>query len=71
MRRLREESSTSSEELMKLAENTTLIVTGDFEYEQNENSQNQFVWYPVETDRWENQAIFPLLTLQSQMEIFP
>ena len=32
-----------------LAKNTTLIITGDFEYDQNTDSKNQFVWYPVET----------------------
>ncbi len=32
-----------------LAKNTTLIITGDFEYDQNVDSKNQFVWYPVET----------------------
>ena len=47
--KLRKESSTFSDVLMKLAENTTYIVTGDIKYEQNVNSQNQFVFYPVET----------------------
>ena len=32
-----------------LAKNTPLIITGDFEYDQNVDSKNQFVWYPVET----------------------
>ena len=33
----------------KLAKNTPLIITGDFKYDQNTNSENQFVWYPVKT----------------------
>ncbi|MFJ7974913.1 S-layer homology domain-containing protein [Peribacillus sp. NPDC096379] len=32
-----------------LSKNTTLIVTGQFVFDQNANSQNQFVWYPVKT----------------------
>ena len=32
-----------------LAKNTTLIITGDFEYDQNADSKNQFVWYPAKT----------------------
>ena len=47
--KVRDDYSTSSNIVMYLDKNTPLIVTGAFEYEQNENSQNQFVWYPVET----------------------
>ncbi|WP_338449582.1 S-layer homology domain-containing protein [Niallia oryzisoli] len=34
---------------ISLSENTSLIVTGDFLYDQDTNSKNQFVWVPVKT----------------------
>ncbi|WP_338450115.1 S-layer homology domain-containing protein [Niallia oryzisoli] len=34
---------------IKLSKNTELVVTGDFLYDPDPNSKNQFVWVPVET----------------------
>ncbi len=39
----------TTQEGTKLHENTALVVTGDFQYDQNMNSLNQFVWVPVKT----------------------
>ena len=33
-----------------LAKNTTLIIEGNFVYDQSLNSKNKFVWYPVKTE---------------------
>jgi hypothetical protein len=38
-----------SEKETTLAENTSLIITGQFVYDQNVSSQHQYVWYPVKT----------------------
>ncbi|WP_078409084.1 S-layer homology domain-containing protein [Priestia abyssalis] len=45
---LRAQPSTSSAS-SKLAKNTVLIIQGNVVYDQNLNSQNQFVWYRVST----------------------
>ncbi|MBT2757429.1 transglycosylase SLT domain-containing protein [Mesobacillus foraminis] len=40
---------TSGSSSNQLAENTPLVITGDFIYDQSFVSKNQFVWYPVKT----------------------
>ncbi|MDR4949824.1 Ig-like domain-containing protein [Neobacillus cucumis] len=48
---LRSEPTINSSNLKtSLALNTTLIITGDFVYDKNVYSSNQFVWYPVKTE---------------------
>ncbi|QNF27363.1 MULTISPECIES: triple tyrosine motif-containing protein [Metabacillus] len=34
----------------ELARNTSLVIKGNFTYDQSEDSKNQFVWYPVSTE---------------------
>ncbi|WP_445492447.1 Ig-like domain-containing protein [Niallia sp. 03133] len=46
--KLRKGMNTSSS-LLKLAKNTPLLIDGNFVYDSNPNSFNQFVWYPVKT----------------------
>ncbi|MFJ8266499.1 Ig-like domain-containing protein [Peribacillus asahii] len=46
---LRLKPSTLSTSQTKLKENTTLIINGTFKYDLSATSQNQFVWYPVQT----------------------
>ncbi|MEH7545222.1 Ig-like domain-containing protein [Neobacillus vireti] len=48
--KLRLDSTSTSSSLKELALNTTLIITGDFVYDKNAYSVNQFVWYPVKTE---------------------
>ncbi|MGN7385541.1 transglycosylase SLT domain-containing protein [Sporosarcina sp. SAFN-015] len=45
---IRPEPSTAKPGIM-LPKDTVLIITGDFTYDLNTNSVNQFVWYPVKT----------------------
>ncbi|TQR19090.1 transglycosylase SLT domain-containing protein [Psychrobacillus vulpis] len=47
--KLRSQPSTSSA-AKSLAKNTTLIIDGNFLYDQSSTSINQFVWYPVKTE---------------------
>jgi hypothetical protein len=47
--KLRSQPSTSSG-AKNLAKNTTLIIDGNFLYDQSSTSINQFVWYPVKTE---------------------
>ncbi|MCM3729661.1 Ig-like domain-containing protein [Neobacillus cucumis] len=48
---LRSKPTTQNSPILKLlAKNTTLIINGDFKYDQNISSLNQFVWYPVKTE---------------------
>ena len=46
---VRSQPSTSSIP-RSLAKNTTLIIQGDFLYDQSLTSKNKFVWYPVKTE---------------------
>ncbi|WP_160725259.1 Ig-like domain-containing protein [Bacillus sp. USDA818B3_A] len=47
---LRSKPTTLNSPILKyLEKNTTLIINGDFTYDQNIGSLNQFVWYPVKT----------------------
>lgn len=47
---VRMQPSTNAKGVKALAKNTTLIIDGNFAYEQTPNSKNQFVWYPVKTE---------------------
>lgn len=47
--KLRSQPSTSSS-AKNLAKNTTLIIDGNFVYDQSSTSINQFVWYPVKME---------------------
>ncbi|MFC6601755.1 SH3 domain-containing protein [Ectobacillus funiculus] len=46
---LRSKPSSSSSIVSVLAKNTSLIIQGNFSYDQSLSSSNQFVWYPVKT----------------------
>ncbi|OIK13051.1 hypothetical protein BIV60_15345 [Bacillus sp. MUM 116] len=46
--KVRSQSSSSSTATI-FAKGTTLIITGNFVYDQSKTSKNQFVWYPVKT----------------------
>jgi fibronectin type 3 domain-containing protein len=46
---LRSEPSSSSDSSI-LMKNNTLIINGDFAFDQSPDSQNRFVWYPVLTE---------------------
>jgi len=48
--KLRSQPTTTSTSLKELAKNTTLIINGDFKYDQDISKENQFVWYPVKTE---------------------
>ncbi|ULT56666.1 Ig-like domain-containing protein [Neobacillus drentensis] len=43
-------TSSTTSLLKELALNTTLIISGNFVFDQNTSSVNQFVWYPVKTE---------------------
>lgn len=47
--KLRPQPSSILPSLKELANGTTLIIDGDFVYDQTLDSKNQFVWYPVKT----------------------
>jgi hypothetical protein len=46
---LRPKPGTSETGTTKLSRKDSLTIMGDFEYDQNTNSSNKFVWYPVKT----------------------
>ncbi len=47
--RLRETPRTGDNKIIDLPKNTTLVIAGGFQYDENLDSKNQFVWYPVRT----------------------
>jgi hypothetical protein len=48
--RLRLQPSLQKNEYTTLAENSIVMITGDFEYDQSQDSTNQYVWLPVQTE---------------------
>ena len=68
---LRLAPTSTSAALKGLPLNTTLIISGNFVFDQNASSVNQFVWYPVKTEDQKLAGYISSAYLTKKLEVSP